>query len=230
MLCNSGMFFSRYFKASRNCRENKRHKPKRCRAAATSGSSKTSIRTASSASTKAGKPIRVCPPFRISSSSGNSPNDHWVYLASAVKALAVGLLVFEGDGATSVAATGAATSSLAVGAGRALSPAKAWKAPRACEPHSALSPPRLRPCPNWRPCSSTTLKFMNKCAATMSCLKSARFMSSWVCDFTWRIRASTKEPPPNISGADKASAILSAVSGKGTKRARGFWGKLFSKA
>jgi hypothetical protein len=40
---------------------------------ATSGSSNTSMVTASPASISAGKPISVCPPLRISISSGSSP-------------------------------------------------------------------------------------------------------------------------------------------------------------
>ena len=52
---------------------NKRRKPARCLVAATSGSSNTSMHTASPTSTKAGKPMRVCLPLVISISSGNSP-------------------------------------------------------------------------------------------------------------------------------------------------------------
>src|SRR2546427_245521 len=57
------MFFSRYLSASRICSANRRRRPTRWRAAATSGSSKTSMPTASPWSMSAGKPISVCPPF-----------------------------------------------------------------------------------------------------------------------------------------------------------------------
>ena len=73
IFCRSGMFFSRYLSASLICSANRRRRPARFLAAATSGSSNTSMVTASCTSTSAGKPIRVWPPLLISISSGSSP-------------------------------------------------------------------------------------------------------------------------------------------------------------
>ena len=132
-------------------------------AAATSGSSKMSISTCVTLSTNAGKPIRVWPPRWISISSGSSPKVQsvkgvladagggWVLAATAAPGARAGAAL---TAWTTLPASGWAsppcTTSLA------LSAASAWKAPRASEPSSALSAGRLRPMPNWRPCSSTT--------------------------------------------------------------------------
>jgi hypothetical protein len=67
------MFFSRYFSGSRNCSATSRRRPARWRAAATSGSSKTSISTCAPLSTSAGKPTSDCAPRFSSISSGSSP-------------------------------------------------------------------------------------------------------------------------------------------------------------
>ncbi|MNR06271.1 hypothetical protein D3C85_1223360 [compost metagenome] len=50
--------------------------------------------------------------------------------------------------------------------------ASCWKVAWACLPNSARSCARLRPAASMRPCSSTTRKFMNKCAGRVSSLKS----------------------------------------------------------
>ena len=78
IFCRSGMFFSRYLSASLICSANRRRRPTRWRAAATSGSSNTSMATASPWSIRAGKPSSVCWPFLISISSGSSPKHHSV--------------------------------------------------------------------------------------------------------------------------------------------------------
>ena len=64
----------------------------------------------------------------------------------------------------------------------------------------------------------------------MSGLRSARFKSKFVSARTSANRASTKKPLPNLSSALKAWVKRSAASGKGTKRARGFWCKVLRSA
>ncbi|CFP58277.1 Uncharacterised protein [Bordetella pertussis] len=84
-----------------------------------------------------------CPPRLISMISGKGPNDQDVRFSCA--------------------------SACATSESRA---ASCWKVAWACLPNSALSCARLRPAASIRPCSSTTLKFMNRCAGSVSSLKS----------------------------------------------------------
>ena len=84
--------------------------------------------------------------------------------------------------------------------------------------------------PICRPCSSTTLRFMNKCGLSMSNLKSARLTSRLVMSRTFFSKTSVKDPVPKTSGAPNCSANLDAESGKGTNRDLGFCGRLLSKA
>ena len=245
------MFFSRYFSASLIWMANRRRRPARCLAAATSGSSNTSTVTASPASMSAGKPISVWPPLRISSSSGNSPKVQAVNRPSRMLGFATFSVAARADlagarsrfGSTfcSVSSARCAGSAL-YGAERtaepapgdafcaSLSEASAWNAPRAWLPSSAFSAPRFRPCPICRPCSSTTRKFMKKWGVSMSTLMSAFTMSNDVASRTNLSTASTSPPVPNFSGAFKASANLVAVSGSGTSRLRGRWCRVLSSA
>ncbi len=72
--------------------------------------------------------------------------------------------------------------------------------PRApARPAPPSAPPRLRPMPSWRPCSSTTRKFMNRCAGSMSSLKSARLTSRLVSSRTTFSSASVSEPLPEFA-------------------------------
>ena len=64
----------------------------------------------------------------------------------------------------------------------------------------------------------------------MSGFRSARFKSKFVSARTSANTASTKKPLPNFSSLLKTWVNRSAASGKGTKRARGFWCKVFKSA
>ena len=68
------MFFSRYFSGSRICSATSRRRPARCFAAATSGSSKTSISTRVAAVDQRREADQhLAAPRRSSISSGSSP-------------------------------------------------------------------------------------------------------------------------------------------------------------
>ena len=71
---------------------------------------------------------------------------------------------------------------------------------------------------------------MNRCAGSMSSLKSVRFTSRLVASRTSLSSASVRLPMPNASGAPRISFSRAALSGSGTKRLRGFCGRVFSSA
>ncbi len=81
--------------------------------------------------------------------------------------------------------------------------------------------------PSWRPCSSITLKFMNRCAGSVSSLKSADFMAICVWSRTSAISASSSPPAPKRSPPTR-STKPAAYSGSGTQWRRSFCGSDFS--
>ena len=151
----------------------RRKSPRRCSRFASFGSSKTSIAHTSPLSTKAGCPIKVCPLRLISINSGNSPKVQSVTASSRSE--------------TTVASCAAT----------------ALKVSCACSPNSARSCARLRPIASCRPCSSTTLKFITKCAGSCSSLKSLVVQGTPVCS---RMSAASTSKKP--LGCASPSSVL----------------------
>lgn len=71
---------------------------------------------------------------------------------------------------------------------------------------------------------------MNRCAGTMSSLKSARLTSRLVSSRTIFSSVSVSDPAPKRCGSARSAASRAADSGSGTKRDRGLCGRLLSSA
>ena len=151
-------------------------------AAATSGSSKTSISTCVAVVDQRRKADqRLRRRLRTSISSGSSPKVQAVYCSAAGGAYGSQRAACARRLAAAFAACPARRSRRSRSAAGRSALRRAWRrrppsAPPAPGTPSApgrparpSAPRRLRPMPSWRPCSSTTRKFMNRCGG--SCLE-----------------------------------------------------------
>ncbi len=230
------MFFSRYFSASLELQREQAAQagavlaPRRRRARRRPRSS-----TASPWSISAGKPTSVWPPLAHLHQLGQlAEGPGGVALAGARRPRLREAPVGSGAGCDALARRGRRPA--LAGAARprrrraaASAPPAPGTPPRAWAPSSAFSAARLRPMPSWRPCSSTTRKFMNRCGGSMSSLKSARLHVE-LGALAHAPRAARRSAPPSAERRASAHEARRRTRAAARSRERGLCGRLLSSA